>query len=111
MPFLNIDLLRYMIDLDRDCQALVPVQGRRWHTLHAIYARSCLPVIEALLAQGGQDLRDLLPLVRLEPMTKKEWEPLDSQGLSFFNLNRPEDLAWAQQIWQGGGLRLEADSA
>jgi molybdopterin-guanine dinucleotide biosynthesis protein A len=100
MPFLNSDLLRHMVGIERHYEALVPVEDEYWHTLHAIYARSCLPMIEALLFQGGQKLRDLLPLVRLEPLGEEEWKALDPLGLSFFNLNRPEDLLVAQQIWQ-----------
>ena len=111
MPFLNTALLRYMVTVDRHYEALVPVQGQRWHTLHAIYARSCLLAIEALLAQGGQEVRGLLPRVRLEPLTMKEWKELDPEGLSFFNLNRPVDLRAAQGIWRRDQPHQRATSA
>lgn len=99
-----------MVSLPRDYEALVPVQGRRHHTLHAIYARSCLPVVEELLAEGRRKVLDLLPKIRLRALTRKEWGTIDPLGLSFFNVNGPQDLALAQEIWRQNRLSTKGPS-
>ena len=78
MPLLNPRLLRYMADLTRDYDALVPSIGGIWQPLHTIYAKACLATVEDLLA------RDLLALTDLLSR--------DPEGLSFLNLNEPDDL-------------------
>lgn len=52
MPFLNVNLLRYLASLDRDYDVLVPVLDQP-QPLHAIYSRSCLPLIDERM-QAGQ---------------------------------------------------------
>lgn len=100
MPFLNGDLLRYMAGLPCHYQALVPRVRGRWQPLHAIYAKSCLPVIEEVLARGDKSVIELFGRIRVQALGYEEWRPLDPQGLSFFNLNRAADIARAEALWQ-----------
>lgn len=105
MPFLSPSLLRYMADLPRDYQALLPEwQGRR-HPLHAIYARACLPVINALLSEGQRSVQELLARVDVRLLSQGDIRQRDPAGLSLFNLNDAQDLKEAQRRW-----RLECTS-
>lgn len=102
MPFLSPALLRYMAGLPRDYQALVPEwQGQR-HPLHAVYSRTCLPIIDALLNQGRRSVEELLARVDVRPLREGEIRQWDADGLSLFNLNDAQDLEEAQKRWRCG---------
>ena len=100
MPFLSPRLLGYMAALPRRYDALVPLVDGRWHPAHAIYARACLPVIEELLAQGGNKMEDLIDRLRVQPLSEDEVRRSDPETLSLFNLNTRRDLARARALWQ-----------
>ncbi len=92
MPFLNSPLLRYMADLPRDYEALVPSIGGIWQPLHTIYAKACLATVEDLLAGGLLALTDLLSRVRMRTLPFATVRQFDPEGLSSLNLNEPDDL-------------------
>ena len=100
LPFLNRDLLAFMAWRPRRYQALVPRWGRRLHPLHAIYARSCLPVVESLLTKPSASMRELLARLEIETLTEAAIQRFDPEGLSFFNINGPDDLERSRAIWK-----------
>jgi len=102
LPFLNAALLRYMAGLPRDYEALVPNSGGRDHPLHAVYARSCLPEVDALLAAGGGSMRQLLGRLDVRRLDERELQRFDPDGLSLLNLNEQPDLERARSLWDRG---------
>jgi len=102
LPFLDAELLRYMAGLPRDYQALVPRSGGRDHPLHAVYARSCLPEVDALLAAGGGSMRQLLGHLEVHRLDERELQRFDPDGLSLLNLNDAADLERARSLWERG---------
>lgn len=71
MPFLNPRVLRYMADLPRDYDALVPSIGGRWQPLHSIYAKAYLATVEDLLARAITDpASDTLLLERQDELNR-----------------------------------------
>lgn len=98
MPFLNPRLLRYMADLPRDYDSLVPSIGGIWQPLHTIYAKACLATVEDLLAGGLLALTDLLTRVRVRTLPFATVRRFDPEGLSFLNLNEPDDLMRVRAI-------------
>ncbi len=98
MPFLNPDLLRYLAGLAAGYDVVVPRWRGESEPLHAIYARSCLPAIEPLLEQGGGRIVELYARVRTRHVEPEEIACFDPEGLSFFNVNSPEDWARAQEL-------------
>jgi molybdenum cofactor guanylyltransferase len=107
MPFVNPQLLRYMIDLAEGYDAVVPhVRSRRTgdlmkEPLHALYRRSCLPAIGAHLAANDFQAFSFLPDVHTRMVEPEEITRLDPECLSFFNVNTPEDWATTQQLLLG----------
>jgi len=97
MPFLNPVLLRYMATLPRDYDALVPVLDRP-QPLHAIYARTCLPVIEAHLREGDFKVTGWYEDANVRRIDRETMARYDPDGLSCFNMNTPEDLEFARQV-------------
>jgi molybdopterin-guanine dinucleotide biosynthesis protein A len=105
MPFVNTDLLRFMAERAHSCDALVPSlaaersdQGgfETLETLHAIYAKSCLPAIQRQLDAGVYKVIGFFTEVNVQKITEDEITAIDAELLSFFNTNTPEEFQWAK---------------
>ncbi len=108
MPFLNLPLLGYMLDLARDYDVVIPHFDGLMEPLHAVYGRACLGPIEAQLKAGDLRIISFLAQVRVRYLEKAELQAYDPQLLSFFNVNTPADLARAQELAKsepGAGLK------
>lgn len=93
MPFLNTGLLRYMIELSHDFDAVVPkLEEGMLEPLHAIYSRDCLNSIKTQLERNQLGVNSFLDEVRVRFVERAECQRLDPQLLSFFNINRQLDL-------------------
>lgn len=97
MPFLSLPLLRWMLAQPRTYEALVPVREAP-EPLHAIYARSCLEPMRRRLDRGRLKITGLFEDVRVQHVDADTLAAHDPQGLSFFNINTPEDLVRARLI-------------
>lgn len=93
MPFLNVDLLRWLIDLAEGYDAVVPQSGAEFEPLHAVYRRACYGPIVQRIARGERRVISFFAEVRLRPVPEAEWRVLDPAGRSLINLNTPDDLA------------------
>ena len=98
MPFLSAPLLRYMTMLREGVDAVVPAIGGRAEPTHALYSRRCLPAILQRLQAGQLKAAGFLDLVRVRYVNEDEARRFDPELLSFFNVNRPEDLARAVNL-------------
>jgi len=98
MPFLNLALLQYMATLAPGHQAVVPHWQGEFEPLHAIYSRQCAAVIEAILRRGGRRIVELYTAIHVRYLEQEEISRFDPQGLSFFNINSPEDWERAQKL-------------
>ena len=92
MPFLNLDLLRRMISLREDYDAVVPVIDGRPEPTHSLYSKSCLPFIESRLISGDLKISGFYDEVRVRYVSQQEVQSLDPEYLSFFNVNTQQDL-------------------
>ena len=94
MPFLNIELLRYMIKLSSGFDAVIPeVEGIQ--PLHAVYCRGCLDGIRTQLESDQLKIAYFLKMVNVRYVDEAECQSFDPQLLSFFNVNSQADLARA----------------
>jgi molybdopterin-guanine dinucleotide biosynthesis protein A len=98
MPFLDLNLLRYMILLARGHDVVIPRIGELLEPLHAIYSKGCLKPIDRLLARGGLKIIDFFSEVRVRYVEKDEVDIFDPQHLSFFNVNTPNDLEEVKKL-------------
>jgi molybdenum cofactor guanylyltransferase len=92
MPFLNVSLLRWLIDLAEGVDAVVPQTGGEFEPLHAVYRQKCHDPIVRRLARGERRVISFFADVRLRPVPEAEWRVLDPEGRSLVNLNTPDDL-------------------
>lgn len=98
MPFLNEDLLRYLISLAPGYDVVMPRFNEYLEPLHAVYSRRCLPYLEELIKQNDLKIMDFFPRVRVRYVERNEIEQFDPDLLSFFNINTPEELERARRI-------------
>lgn len=99
MPFVNLPLLQYLLEHSAEVDIVVPCWQNVLQTLHAVYARqTCLPAIEDVLAQNLKRVISFYPQVRVLEITESEIIQFDPQGLSFYNVNTPEELEEAEQM-------------
>jgi len=98
MPFLNTQLLRYLIYQAPGYDIVIPRPGNYLEPLHALYHRHCLGPMERVLQAGGLRIVDFFPEVRVRYVEEDEINLLDPEHLSFLNINTPADLERAQAI-------------
>ncbi|MBE0416066.1 MAG: molybdenum cofactor guanylyltransferase [Dehalococcoidia bacterium] len=101
MPFLNIALLRYLIELSPGFDVVIPRVEGKVEPLHAVYSKNCLAPIEALLYEGKLRIADFFPEVRVRYVEEDEIEKFDPEHLSFFNINSEADLECARSLLVG----------
>ena len=99
MPFLNTELLRYMIELSPDFDVVIPRLGKEMvEPLHAIYSRNCLDNMKTQLERNQLRINSLLNAVRVRYVERAECQRFDPQLLSFFNINYQSDLDRANML-------------
>jgi molybdopterin-guanine dinucleotide biosynthesis protein A len=101
MPFLNVDLLRYIAGLAPGFDVVIPRSGKQVEPLHALYSKDCIGPIEACLMRGNCRVADVLPAVKVRYVEPDEIDRFDPQHLSFFNVNSEADLERARAILEG----------
>ena len=98
MPFLNIRLLSYMVGQAGGSEAVVPRFGGLVEPLHAIYSRSCLSAALELINNNVFAVSKLLNRIKVRYIEETEINRFDPGHMSFFNINRPEDLRKAKLL-------------
>ena len=92
MPSLNPGLIRYMVGIRDDFDAVVPGISGKMETLHALYARRCLPAVRRLIDLREYQIFRFFPEVSVRHVKENEIRRFDPELKSFFNVNRPEEL-------------------
>lgn len=92
MPLLNPTLLRYLVTLETDCDAIVPVIDGRMQGLHAVYRRSCLKRLRNAIKKDELRITDFLQQIQVHYVDEAELRRFDPDLRSFVNVNTPEDL-------------------
>ena len=97
MPFLSLPLLRWMLAQPADYDVLLPLSDRP-QPLHAVWGKGCLGPLRRRLESGRLRLTDVLAEVRVRPVPAAVLAREDPRGLSFFNVNTPQDLQRALEL-------------
>lgn len=98
MPFLSAPLLEHMAGLREGADAVVPLLGSFPEPTHALYSRRCRPAIEKRLRVGELKISGFFEDVSVRYLPEDAVREFDPELLSFFNINRPEDLARALEL-------------
>lgn len=102
MPFLNQQLLGYMLALRPTHDAVAPVVDERPEPIHALYSKSCLPAMKFRLEAGRLRTADLLQDLSVAYVQEYEMRRFDPELISFMNVNTQEDLERALTLARKG---------
>lgn len=109
MPFLNPDLIRYMVSLRNEkarFDVVIPRITWKLEALHALYGKKCIPPIKELFHSGNYQIVPLFQHVFVRYVETEEITRFDPQLRSFLNINRPQEL---QKIERGEEFSLEKE--
>jgi len=98
MPFINGDLIRFMVRKKLDYDVLIPLTEKGLQPLHAIYSKACIPHMERLIEEDNFKIIDFFDKVKVEYIPEKICKEFDPEGKIFFNINTPQDLKIAEKI-------------
>lgn len=106
MPLLRPALLRLLCVLLAGHDLVIPERDGRLEPLCAVYAPSCLPVIQGMLQTGQRRANAVAGAVRTRILREQEWRESDPEGDSFLSINTLGDLATVQERAATYGLAL-----
>lgn len=98
MPFLNVPLLRHLLEVSPPFDVVIPKLGDNLEPLHAIYSKNCIAPIRHLLERGERKITNFLPQVKVRYVEEAELNRFDPEHVSFFNINTQEDMNRARQL-------------
>lgn len=100
IAFINLPLISYLISQISNYDVVVPYWQERFQPLHAVYRRSVLPLLKEQLDRGELRPIFLYEKVRTLEIHEDEIRRFDPEGLSFLNMNTPEDYQAALKRWE-----------
>jgi molybdopterin-guanine dinucleotide biosynthesis protein A len=98
MPFLHRDVARLVVDRAPEGDVVIPRVGEQLETLHASYAKRCLPHIAARLREGRLKIVGFFEDVRVVEIPEVDVARHRDPALAFMNVNTPEELARARAL-------------
>jgi molybdopterin-guanine dinucleotide biosynthesis protein A len=103
MPFVNTALLDHLVQVAQQqaVDVVVPRVDGYPEGLCAVYRKTCLLPIRERIDAGRLKVIGFYEDVRVYYVDPPEYTRFDPQGLSFMNINTPEELQQAQRIAQG----------
>ncbi|MBN1367577.1 MAG: molybdenum cofactor guanylyltransferase [Dehalococcoidales bacterium] len=103
MPFLNVPLLDYMINLAAGYDVVVPrLNSEMTEQLHAVYSKNCLVTMGELIKRNQLKVFKLYPELKVRYVGAEEFNRFDPRHLSFFNVDTEADLKKAREIIKTG---------
>jgi len=100
VPFLNLRLISYLASQIANYDVVVPHWQGRFQPLYAVYRREVVSLLEEQLERGELRPISLYAKVRTREVQEDEIRRFDPEGLSFLNMNSPEDYHAALRRWQ-----------
>ena len=98
MPFLNAAVARLVLARAGHADIVVPRVGEQLQTMHALYAKTCLPHIEARLKAGRLKIVEFFEDVSVVEIPEDEVARLRAPEVVFMNVNTPAELARARAL-------------
>ncbi|MCM8804995.1 MAG: molybdenum cofactor guanylyltransferase [Candidatus Omnitrophica bacterium] len=92
LPFINVDFIRYMINIKKDYDVLVPVYNGNFEVLHSIYTKNILNTIENLIKEKNFKVKEILKKVNVRYIEENQIKKICKDENIFFNLNTEENL-------------------
>ena len=98
MPFLHPDVARLVVGRAGEGDVVIPRVGEQLETMHALYAKACLPHIEARLKAGRLKIVGFFDDVRVVEIPEADVARHRAPDVVFMNVNTPDELARARAL-------------
>jgi molybdopterin-guanine dinucleotide biosynthesis protein A len=98
MPFLHPAVVRLVVARAGEGDVIIPRVGGQLETLHACYAKSCLPHIEERILAGRLKIVGFFERVRVIEIAEAEVARHRDPAIVFMNVNTPEELERARTL-------------
>jgi len=91
MPFVNTELVSYMIKEAKDYDIVIPEGKSGYEPLHAIYSKNCIEPFKEMIAKGDLKITNVFGYVKVKIISQRDIHRFDPKELSFFNVNTKAD--------------------
>jgi len=91
MPFINDELIAYMVSLAADADIVVPKVQGSYEPLFAVYSSDCLRHIDKRLAAGDRRVISIYEDVNVKEIGVQDIKRFDRDLMTFININTFED--------------------
>lgn len=98
MPFLAAPVARLVVGRAGEADVVIPRAGGQLQTMHALYAKGCLPHMEARLRAGRLKIVGFFDAVRVLEIAEDAVRHLADPAVVFMNVNTPEELERARAL-------------
>ena len=102
MPFLKAEVVRLVVSHAGEADVVIPKVGDQYETLHALYAKACLPHMEAILQARRFKVIGFFPQVKVLEISEADVARLADPHVCFMNVNTPDELARARALLAAG---------
>ncbi len=93
MPFVSPDVVRALAERRPNCDVVAcRLDNGEFETMQAIYGKGCQPAMEESLRNKRLRIISFFDKVRVCPVNEIEIRKMDSDLVSFVNLNTPEEF-------------------
>lgn len=96
MPFLNADLITLLVREAEGWDVVVPRVNGEMQPLHAVYAKSCLPLIKESIEASVLKIARFFPKAKVKVIEEPALRAIDPDLLGFVNVNTPLELEQAE---------------
>jgi molybdopterin-guanine dinucleotide biosynthesis protein A len=99
-PFLKREMIATVLDhIEPAADLVLPQTSAGAEPLCAAYSRRCLKPIEEHLRANKFKVQRALKNCRIKKIPEARLREMDPELISFFNVNTPDDLGRAEQLW------------
>jgi molybdopterin-guanine dinucleotide biosynthesis protein A len=98
MPFLHPALVRLVAERAGEGDVVIPRVDGQFETMHAAYAKACLPHMEARLRAGRLKIVGFFDAVRVVEIDTAAVAAHRAPEVAFMNVNTPDELARARAL-------------
>ena len=99
-PFIKQDLVQTILDnIEPRIDVVIPETHEGLEPLCSVYSNHCLKPITRQLEKQELKINQVFQKLRIKKLSEKILRRHDPDLISFYNINTPEDLAKAQQMF------------
>ena len=101
MPFASRELLQHQVALllSERVDVVIPSTESGLEPLHCVFRReTCLPAVQKALQNGERRMISWFSDVKVRVLSLEEVAAIEPSGLTFINVNTPEEFARAEEM-------------